>query len=35
MYAGVYIVHSVDSPHMVTLKDEATGKVLSTFMWIV
>lgn len=30
MYAGVYIVHSVDSPHMVTLKDEATGKGLST-----
>lgn len=30
MYAGVYIEHSVDSPHMVTLKDEATGKVLST-----
>lgn len=30
MYAGVYIVHSVDSLHMVTLKDEATGKVLST-----
>ena len=29
-YVGVYIVHSVDSPHMVTLKDEATGKVLST-----
>lgn len=28
MYVGVYVVDSVDFPHMVTLRDEATGKVL-------
>lgn len=29
-YVGVHIVHSVDSPHVVTLKDDATGNILST-----
>lgn len=33
-HAGVYIVHNVESQHMVTLKDEATRKILSTLIHV-